>query len=100
MSAGGDQAAAPGYGAYLGTIPDFSPVDQGVLLGGVRDGSPADLAGLRGGDIIVGFGDLEIVDLYALTDALRAHRPGDTVRVEWLRDGERMSGEATLTRRQ
>jgi Tol biopolymer transport system component/S1-C subfamily serine protease len=99
-TAAGDQAAAPGYGAYLGTIPDFSPVDQGVLLGGVRDGSPADLAGLRGGDIIVGFGDLEIVDLYALTDALRAHRPGDTVRVEWLRDGERMSGEATLTRRQ
>jgi Tol biopolymer transport system component len=92
-------AAVSGYGAYLGTIPDFSPVDHGVLLGGVRAGSPADLAGLRGGDIIVRFQDMEIPDLYALTDALRAHRPGDNVRIEWLRDGRPMSGETTLARR-
>jgi Tol biopolymer transport system component len=98
--AAADQAASPGYGAYLGTIPDFSPVDHGVLLGGVRDGSPAALAGLRGGDIIVRFAGREIADLYALTDALRAHRPGDTVTLEWLRDGQRMAAEATLSRRQ
>jgi Tol biopolymer transport system component len=89
-------AATPGYGTYLGTIPDFSPVDYGVLIGGVRDGSPAALAGLQGGDILVRLGDLEIADLQALTDALRAHRPGDTVRVEWLRAGRRMEGETTL----
>jgi S1-C subfamily serine protease len=71
-----------------------------VLLGGVRDGSPAALAGLRGGDIIVRFAGREIADLYALTDALRAHRPGDTVTLEWLRDGQRLSGQATLARRE
>jgi Tol biopolymer transport system component len=95
----GDEAQSPGYGAYLGTIPDFSPVDYGVLLGGVREGSPADQAGLRQGDIIVGLGGMEVADLYGLTDALRAHRPGDTVTLEWLRDGERMSAETTLAAR-
>jgi Tol biopolymer transport system component len=95
-AAAGDAPATPGYGAYLGTIPDFSTVDFGVLVGGVRDGSPADRAGLRGGDILVGFGDQEIADLYALTDALRSHRPGDTVTLVWLRAGERITAEATL----
>jgi Tol biopolymer transport system component/Zn-dependent M28 family amino/carboxypeptidase len=95
----GDEAQTPGYGAYLGSIPDFSPVEYGVLLGGVRDGSPADEAGLQQGDIIVALGGMEVADLYGLTDALRAHRPGDTVVVEWLRDGERMSAETTLASR-
>jgi Tol biopolymer transport system component len=94
-----DEAATPGYGAYLGSIPDFTPVDHGVLLGGVRDGSPADAAGLQAGDIIVSLGGMEVADLYGLTDALRAHRPGDTVVIEWLRAGERMSAETTLAER-
>jgi Tol biopolymer transport system component len=93
------EAASPGYGAYLGTIPDFSSVDHGVLVGGVRDGSPAASAGLRGGDILIGLGDHDIADLYALTDALRAHRPGDAVTLVWVRDGERMSAETVLTAR-
>ncbi|MGK7313355.1 MAG: M28 family peptidase [Candidatus Longimicrobiales bacterium M2_2A_002] len=94
-----DEAATPGYGAYLGTIPDFSPVEFGVLLGGVREGSPADQAGLQQGDIIVALGGMEVADLYGLTDALRAHEPGDTVVIEWLRDGEEMSAETTLASR-
>jgi len=93
---GEEDAATPGYGAYLGTIPDFSPVETGVLLSGVREGSPAERAGLRGGDVVVGLGGMEVGDLYDLTDALRAHEPGDRVVVEWLREGERMSGETTL----
>lgn len=90
---------SPGYGAYLGTIPDFSPVEYGVLLGGVREGGPADRAGLRKGDIIVHMGEVVVDDLYALTDALRRYRPGDTVVIEYLRDGRRQSTEATLTER-
>jgi Tol biopolymer transport system component len=93
------EAAAPGYGAYLGTIPDFGGAEAGVLIGGVREGSPAALAGLRGGDLLVRLGDHEIADLYALTDALRARRPGDAVTLVWLRDGERMSAETTLAAR-
>lgn len=98
-TAQGDPDTAPGYGAYLGSIPDFSPVDYGVLLDGVRGGSPADEAGLQAGDIIVALGGMEVADLYALTDALRAHKPGDVVTIEWLRDGERMRAETTLASR-
>src|SRR6185503_10999841 len=45
-----------GYGAYLGTVPDYSAMEKdtgGVLLADTRPGGPADRAGLRKGDRIV-----------------------------------------------
>jgi S1-C subfamily serine protease len=95
-----DDDAAPAQRPYLGTVPDFGAADGGLRLGGVGAGSPADLAGLRAGDILVRLGDVEIDSLQDLQDALGAHAPGDTVVLEWLRDGRRMTAEATLTRRQ
>jgi len=88
-----------GYGAYLGTVPDFTPVERGVLLGGVTAGSPADRAGIRAGDVIVRIGTHEVADLQAMTDALRAHEPGDVVEVRVLRDGAEVALTATLGRR-
>lgn len=93
-------AGGGGYGAYLGSIPDFTPVERGVKLSGVRDGSPAEEAGLRAGDIVVGFGDMEIADLMALTEALRRHEPGQMVEITLLRDGEEIRTRATLRSRQ
>jgi hypothetical protein len=80
-----------GYGAYLGSVPDFTPVERGVRLSGVSPGSPAEKAGLRPGDILVGLGEHTVADLQALTDALSAHRPGDSVDVRFLRDGRENS---------
>ena len=71
--------ATPGYGAYLGTVPDMTGAPGGVRLAGVRAGSPAEKAGLRGDDIITRIGSTDTPDLQAMTDALRSHRPGDTV---------------------
>lgn len=82
-----------GSRAYLGSVPDFTPVERGVLLGGVGPGSPAEQAGIRAGDIIVGLGEHDVADLQGLTDALTAHKPGDEVRVRLLRDG----GERSVT---
>jgi membrane-associated protease RseP (regulator of RpoE activity) len=81
---------------YLGSIPDFTPVDRGVKISGATSGSPADAAGLRGGDIIVGLGGHEVADLQGLTDALRAHKPGQTVDVRVLRDGKELTLRVTL----
>jgi hypothetical protein len=89
-------AAGPGYGAYLGTIPDFAPVEHGVRLSGVRQGSPADEAGLLAGDVIVAMDDDVIADLYAYTDALRSRAPGRRVLVTVLREGERLVLPALL----
>jgi hypothetical protein len=88
--------AERGLGAYLGTIPDYTPVERGMRIGGVRGGSPAEQAGLREGDILLRIEDHEIGDIYAFTDALRSHKPGDRVRVTVLRNGSEQTLTATL----
>ncbi|MCU1348205.1 MAG: putative aminopeptidase, partial [Acidobacteria bacterium] len=88
-----------GYGAYLGTIPDYSAMDAtagGVKLADVRAGGPADKAGLKGGDVIVNIGGTRIENLYDMTFALQDRKPGDTVDVIVLRAGARVTLRATL----
>ncbi len=88
-----------GYGAYLGSVPDFAPVDFGVRLSGVSGGSPAEEAGLRAGDILIRLGSLDIEDLYALTEALQTIEPGTEVEATYIRDGEERTVSITLGQR-
>lgn len=89
-----------GYGAYFGSIPDFSESEiAGVRLSGVRPGSPAERAGLQAGDVIVGLGEANIRSLADLLFALRSRRGGEEVEVLYLREGKKMSGRATLQER-
>ena len=90
-----------GYGAYLGTIPDMSGggVTDGVRISGVRAGSPAEAGGLQAGDVITAIGDKRVVNLYDMTDALRAHQPGDTVVIVSKRDGVERRASVVLARR-
>jgi Tol biopolymer transport system component len=88
-----------GYGAYLGTVPDYSAMDAttgGVLLSDVRPGSPAERAGVRGGDRVVEIGGTRIENLYDMTYALQDHKPGDTVDIIVVRKAERVTLRATL----
>jgi hypothetical protein len=87
---------AVGYGAYLGSVPDFTPVDRGVKLSGVTPGSPADTAGIQAGDVSLGIGEHDVADLQAMTDALRAHKPGDTVTIRLARANRAQTVEVTL----
>ncbi|MCY3731430.1 MAG: M28 family peptidase, partial [Rhodospirillaceae bacterium] len=88
------QAPAPvgdvrGYGASLGTIPDYTgaPDDRpGMLLSGVRPGGPADEAGLQRGDRIVELSGREVRDIYDLMFILREARPGEASSVVVERD--------------
>ena len=89
-------AVTPGYGAYLGSIPDMSESPGGVRIMGVRTGSPAETAGLKGGDIIVRMGDVDVADLQGMTAVLRSHRAGDTVDLVYLRDGQRITTKVTF----
>jgi hypothetical protein len=93
------RAPARGSGAWLGTVPDFSPVERGVLLGGVTAESPGARAGMRKGDILIRLGAHEIRDLQEFTDALAAHEPGDTVAIVVIRDGREVHLQAVLGRR-
>ncbi len=96
---GGDSR---GYGSYLGTIPDYSAMESsegGVLLADVRPGGPADHAGIRGKDRIVGMAGTRIENLYDMTYALQDHKPGETIEVVVIREGERSTLRATLGQR-
>jgi Tol biopolymer transport system component len=91
-----------GYGAYLGTVPDYRAMEAtegGVLLSDVRAGSPADNAGIRGGDRLVGLAGTKIENLYDMTYALQDHRPGDAVDVVVVRGGQRITVRAILGER-
>jgi Tol biopolymer transport system component len=91
-----------GYGAYLGTVPDYRAMEEdtgGVLLADTRPGGPADRAGLRKGDRIVSMAGTRIDNLHDMTFALQDHRPGETIDVVVLRGGERVTVRATLGER-
>ncbi|MBI5710111.1 MAG: M28 family peptidase [Candidatus Eisenbacteria bacterium] len=92
-------AGGGGYGAYLGTIPDYMQTEGGVLLSGVRSGSPAEQAGLRQADVIVRFDGVGIDNIYDYTFALRSRKPGQQVALTVRRDGVLVTLNATLGRR-
>jgi S1-C subfamily serine protease len=92
-------AGGGGYGAYLGTIPDYLQTEGGVLLSGVRTGSPADSAGMKGGDTIVRFDGVRVDNIYDYTYALRSRKPGQQVRITVKRGGHEVELLATLGRR-
>jgi Tol biopolymer transport system component len=93
------QGDSRGYGAYLGTVPDFTAMESaggGVKLADVRAGGPADKAGIKGGDVLVEMAGTRIENLYDMTYALQDHKPGETIDVVVLRNGERVTLRATL----
>ena len=92
-------SGSSGYGPYFGSIPDFGGPANGVRFSDVRDGSPAAKAGFKAGDVMVEFDGKPIQNLYDFTYALRAHKPGDTVKVKVLRDGKPVEADVLLTKR-
>ena len=98
-SGAGRIAGGGGYGAYLGTIPDYMQTEGGVLLSGVRTSSPADSAGLKGGDVIVKFDGVRVDNIYDYTFALRSRKPGQRAQITVKRDGREVELVAVLGRR-
>ena len=81
-----------GYGASLGTIPDYTgaPGDEpGMLISGIVAGGPAASAGLQGGDRIVELSGREVRDIYDLMYVLRDAKPGEETTLVFERGGDR-----------
>ncbi len=94
---GGDKDTARiSISAYLGSIPDYDDENQGVKLSGVGEGSPAEKAGLKGGDVVVGFAGRPIATIYDYTQSLGKASPGETVEIKVRRDGKEVVLKATL----
>jgi Peptidase family M28/PDZ domain/PA domain len=98
-SGGQGASTVRGHGAWFGSIPDYGAEVQGVRLSGVMPDSPAEKAGIREGDVVIEFGGREVKNIYHYTDAINAHKPGDTVEVVVLRDGQEVHVQVTLARR-
>ena len=88
-----------GYGPYFGSIPDFAEVPDGVRFADIRPDSPADKGGIQAGDILTGWDDRKIQNLYDFTYALRDSKVGDVVTVKLLRDGKTVEAKVTLEQR-
>jgi putative serine protease PepD len=88
------------------------PVNEGLMLERVTPGGPAATAGLRGGDrqailgmrrILLGGDVVTAIDGRPITGqmdinlALNRKRPGDTVKVEYYRDGQKAEAQVKLS---
>ena len=97
-----ESLAGPGNGERpsFGSMPAYpNPVKDGVLLEAVMEGSPAEKAGIKGGDVLVKFGDSKVTVLEDFEAALRQHKPGDQVKVTVRRGDKLIEADVTLARR-
>lgn len=76
------------YKVSMGVMPDYVFDGKGLRIDGVTDGKPAAAAGLKKGDIITHFDDLEIANIQDYMKALGNTQKGDTKKVTILRGNE------------
>ena len=70
--------------------------ENGALVNKVSSDSPAEDAGLVSGDVIVRIDGEPLTDGIGLIVAIRSHVPGDTIVLDYRRDGEPRSTEVVL----
>jgi S1-C subfamily serine protease len=73
--------------AYLGLASGERPATPGALVGTVNPGTPAAEAGIKTGDLIVGFDGKPVRNPSELSLAVLTKKPGDEVKVELKRGG-------------
>ncbi|MFG1697143.1 S1C family serine protease [Nonomuraea sp. NPDC049309] len=82
--------------AFLGvSVTDATGDVPGALISQVTAGSPAEKAGLRQGDLITKIGDTAVDAGETVVGQVRGYKPGQQVKVAYLRDGK--AGEVTVT---
>jgi serine protease Do len=87
------QEITPALSQSLG-LPD----GKGALVAQVTEGSPAATAGLKRGDVIVAVGDRAVNRATDLPPIVADLEPGRPTRLTVLREGKRISLDATITR--
>jgi S1-C subfamily serine protease len=85
---------------YLGvSVLDRQDGGLGAMIAEVSPGSPADLAGMKVDDVVIEADGSPVDGQPALVAAIRDKSPGDTIKIDVLRDGERITLTATLIER-
>jgi len=93
-------AVPPGSTASLSAAdsarPSFVPDQAGVYVASVVPGSPAAQAGLKEGDVITAIDGKPATTTDDLAAVTLTRNPGDTVTVEYIRDGRPEKTKVTL----
>jgi len=85
---------------YLGvSVLDRNDGGLGAVIAEVSPGSPADLAGMEVDDVVIEADGSPVDGQPALVAAIRDKSPGDSIKIDVLRDGERITLTATLIER-
>jgi putative serine protease PepD len=85
---------------YLGvSVLDRQDGGLGAMIAEVSPGSPADLAGMQVDDVVIQADGSPVDGQPALVAAIRDKSPGDTIKIDVLRDGERITLTAELIER-
>lgn len=82
--------------AMLGVVTDAA--DKGAEIQSITKGSAAEKAGLKKGDVITKIDSRKIDATDDVSDAVRAHKPGDKVTITFLRDDKEQKATAELGR--
>ena len=69
---------------------------EGFYIASVEDGMGAKEAGLQAEDVIIGVDDTKVSSFADMTGYLNSKRPGDKVKVTYLRNGDTMTTMVTL----
>lgn len=75
------------------------PENRGEIIQNVQDDSAADKAGLLAGDIITSINDQEVTSDQTVIYLIANLQPGDTAKIEVLREGQIVELTATLGKR-
>lgn len=70
--------------------------DKGAEIRSITSESAAEKAGLKKGDILIRIDDKKIESTDDVTEAIRAHKPGENVNITYLRDGKEQKASAEL----
>ena len=89
-----------GYDASIAMYYGSNFDTTGVYVESVDMDSPAYSAGIRAKDVITRFNDVEIINMLDLKSELYNYSKGSTIKVEFLRDNNIISGTCTLTNKQ
>ena len=90
-----------GWRSWFGSMPDYADSgDSGYLIGGISKESPAEKAGLQAKDRIIKINTTEIKNLEDFMYALNKYKPGETIKVKFIRENQEYEVDLTLESRQ
>ena len=82
--------------AEIAREKDITAVSKGVYVGAVSERSSAREAGIKEGDVIVSVNGVATDNSAQLQEQISKYRPGDKVKVEYIRDNKRHSVDIKL----